>query len=176
VIRVPFRLKFSSYDGDIKKDPKGTTFDYFLNTIDLGRRTEVLKIGDTVPTTHFKLEKFEYKMAKNPKTDEEEEVSELTVVNTETNDRAVLIYNRIVDSPEFRVLFDYEWPEPAQGALKPIEFQVKKAGEFVLRPNLKDRYKLIDIKENAAVIKLPDGQTAPDGSNTVEITRDPRKR
>ena len=98
------------------------------------------------------------------------------MVNTETNDKAVLILNRIVDSPDFYVLFDYQWPQPDQPPLKPIEIRVKKAGTFVLRPNVKDFYKLIDIKENTAVIQLPEGQTAPDGSNKVEITRDPRKK
>jgi hypothetical protein len=172
---VRFRLKFSSYDGDPKKDSIDK-FEFFINTIDLGRRTEVLKIGDTVPSTHFKLEKFEFKTAKNTSTGEEEEVSELTLVNTETNDKAVLILNRIVDSPEYLVLFQYEWPQPDQPPLKPIEFKVKKAGAFVLRPNVKEFYKLIDIKDNAAVIQLPNGQTAADGGNTVVITRDPRKK
>jgi hypothetical protein len=176
ILRKPFHLKFSSYDGDLKKDPKGEKFDYFINTIDLGRRTEILKLGDIVPGTHFKLEKFEYKTAKNKSTEEEEEVSELTMVNTETNDKAILILNRIVDSPEFFVLFDYEWPKPDQPPLKTIEFPVKKAGTFVLRPNVKDFYKLIDIKDDAAVIQLPDGQTAADGGKTVVITRDPRKK
>jgi hypothetical protein len=179
IFRKPFHLKFSSYDGDLKKDPTGNTFDFFINTIDLGRRTEVLKIGDTVPGTHFKIEKFEFKTARNKSTEEDEEVSELTMVNTETNDKAVLILNRIVDSPEFLVQFDYEWPSPDQPPLKPIEFTVKKAGKFLLRPNVnpaKDFYKLIDIKDDAAVIQLPDGQTTPDGKNTVVITRDPRKK
>jgi len=184
VYRKPFHLKFSSYDGDIKKDPKGEKFDYFINTIDLGRRTEVLKLGDTVPGTHFKLEKFEFKTARNKSTEEDEEVSELTMVNTETNDKAVLILNRIVDSPEFLVVFDYEWPQPDQPPLKPVQFPVKKAGSFALRPDVdpanpkdpKHLYKLVDIKDDTAVIQLPEGQTAPDGSNTVVITRDPRKK
>jgi hypothetical protein len=173
VEHVSFRLRFDSYDGDPKK-PENMTFQ--INTIDRRGHTEFLKLQEIVSGTHFKLEKFQYKTAKNTSTGEDEEVSELTVVNTETNDRAVLILNRIVDSPDFYVLFDYQWPQPDQPPLKPIEFRVKKAGTFVLRPLVKDFYKLIDIKENAAVIQLPDGQTAPDGGNTVEITRDPRKK
>jgi hypothetical protein len=178
VIRVPFRLRFLGYDGDPKKD-KPEKFEFQINTLDLRQPTEFLKLGDTVSKTNFKLEKFEYKTAKNASTGDEEDVSELTVVNTETGDKAVLILNRIVDSPDYYVRFDYQWPQPDQPPLKPSEFQVKRLGKFVLRPNVnpaKDSYKLIDIKENAAVIQLPDGQTAADGSNKVEITRDPRKK
>jgi hypothetical protein len=179
VYRKPFHLKFSSYDGDPKKDPKGEKMEFFINTIDLRQPTELLKLGDNIPNTHYKLEKFEYKTRKNAGTGDEEEVSELTVINTETNDRAVLILDKIVDSPEFFVVFDYEWPSPPQPPLKPVEFQVRKAGGFYLRPNItpnKDLYKLIDIKDDAAVVQLPEGQTAPDGSKTVVISRDPRKK
>jgi len=175
VQHVSFRLRFDSYDGDPKKT-KPEDFTFQINTIDRRGHTEFLKLGDTVSGTHFKIEKFEYKTGKNASTGEDEDLSELTVVNTETNDKAVLILNRIVDSPDFYVLFDYQWPQPDQPPLKPIEIRVKKAGTFVLRPKVKDLYKLIDIKENAAVIQLPEGQTAPNGSNTVEITRDPRKK
>ena len=177
VIRVPFRLRFLGYDGDPKKD-KPEKFEFQINTLDLRQPTEFLKLGDTVSKTNFKLEKFEYKTAKNKNTDEEEDVSELTVRNTETGDKAVLILNRIVDSPDYYVRFDYQWPLPDQPPLKPGEFTVKRLGVFVLKPNVKetDRYKLVDIKDDAAVIQLPAGQTAPDGGNTVVITRDPRKK
>jgi hypothetical protein len=176
VIRVPFHLKFTSYDGD----PKGPMdkMEFQINTIDLRQPSEFLKIGDTVHKTNFKLEKFEYKTAKNDKTGDTDDVSELTVRNTETNDKAVLILDKIVDSPDYYVRFDYQWPQPEQPPLKPMEITVKRLGFFVLRPNTtaKDRYKLIDIKEDAVVIQLPEGQKAPDGSDKVEITRDPRKK
>ena len=177
VIRVPFRLRFLGYDGDPKRD-KPEKFEFQINTLDVKQPTEFLKLGDTVSKTNFKLEKFEYKTSKNDSTGDLEDVSELTVVNTETGDKAILILNRIVDSPDYYVRFDYQWPQPEQPPLKPSEIVVKRLGFFVLKPNttMTDRYKLIDIKENAAVIQLPDGQTAPDGSNKVEITRDPRKK
>jgi hypothetical protein len=179
VLRKPFHLKFSSYDGDLKKDPTGATFEYSINTIDLRQPTEFLKIGDNIPKTTYKLEKFQYKTARNPSTDEMDDVSELTVVNTETGDRAVLILNRIVDSPDFYVQFDYEWPTPPQPPLHPVEFVVKKAGKFLLRPNVNpatDSYKLIDIKDDTAVIQLPDGQKSANGDTTVVIKRDPRRK
>jgi len=177
VIRVPFRLRFLGYDGDPKKG-NFKDFAFQINTLDLRQPTEFLKLGDTVSHTNFRLEKFEYKTAKNPNTNEEEDVSELTVFNMETHDKAILILDKIVDSPDFYIRFDYQWPEPDQPPLKPSEIVVKRLGFFVLKPNVgvKDRYKLIDIKDDAAVIQLPDGQTAPGGGNTVVISRDPRKK
>ena len=177
VVRVPFRLRFLGYDGDPKKD-KPDKFSFQINTLDLRQPTEFLKLGDTVAHTNFRLEKFEYKTAKNASTGDEEDVSELTVINTETHDKAVLILDRIVDSPDFYIRFDYQWPQPDQPPLKPTEFVVKRLGTFVLRPNVspKDFYKLIDIKDDAAVIQLPAGQTTAEGGNTVVITRDPRKK
>ena len=81
-----------------------------------------------VTGTKFKLEKFEYKVAKNPSTGEEDDVSELTLLNTETNDRAVLILNKIVDSPEFYVLFDYQWPEPDAASAEAHRIQGEETG------------------------------------------------
>jgi hypothetical protein len=148
-IRVPFRLKFVADDVD-KKDPSKSTFQ--INTLDLRTPSTFLPIGETIPKTKFKLEKFEQKTAVNPKTGAEDDVSELTVLNTETGDRVVLIKNQITDSPDSFALFNYEWPEPDQA------IQVKKLQQFVLRPNTQVRYKLLDIKESEALIELPSGE------------------
>ena len=161
LIKIPFRLVFNSYDGDPKKD-KPENFSFQINTVDLRQPTEFKKIGETIPNTKYRLEKFEYKVKLNAKTGEEEDVSELTVVNIETNEPVILVLTRVTDSPDAYALFTYEWP-PAAGDIK-----VKKLQAFGLKPGTAADYKLVDIKENEAVIQLPSGEkyTAP---------RDPRK-
>jgi len=151
-VQIPFRLVFKSYDGDPAKD-KPEKFQFQIDTIDLRQPSDFLKLGDTVPHTKFKLDKFVFKEAPNPKTGDKEDVSELTLVNIETNDKIVLIYNRITNSPDVYGLFAYEWMQPVQ------MIKVKKLGEFVLKPEVDDQhhYKLIDINETEAQIQLPDG-------------------
>lgn len=161
-ILVPFRLLFNSYDGDPKKD-KLENFSFGINTIDLRQPSEFLKIGDKVSRTNFQLQKFEYKTQINPKTTEEEDVSELTLFNAETSVTVILILNRVTNSPDSFEKFVYKWPNP------PIEFTVKKLGEFILKPNVTEKYKLIDSAEDKALIQLPDGTQAT-------IVRDPRDK
>jgi hypothetical protein len=116
-----------------------------------------------VPNTKFKLVKFEFKEAYNDKIQEKEDVSELTLEDTETHDKIVLIYNKIIDSPDVYANFEYEWPQPAQ------IIRVKKLQEFVLKPEVDDvhHYKLIDINDTEAQIKLPNGEN-------YTVTKDPR--
>ncbi len=148
-IRVPFRLKFQAYDGDPTK-PEAMSFQ--INAMDLRQPTAFPVLGDSIENTKFKLESFAQKMKMNASTGVEEDVSELTLRNTETNDTVVLVVGRITDSPDSYALFGYYWPQPP----KPI--QVKKLGEFVLTPNTTEKYKLVDIKETEAKILLPSGQ------------------
>ena len=150
-IKIPFLLLFQSTDGDPKK-PKEMTFQ--INAISRGSRTEFLKLGEKVANSPFKLEKYEEKMQVNPKTGEEEDVSELTVVNTETNTTVVLVKGRKTDSPDSYAHFVYLWPDPN----KPQDIKPKKLQEFALKPDVQDRYKLIDIDDSKAVIQLPGGE------------------
>jgi len=144
-IRVPFRLKFQAYN-------EGGKSTFQINTLDLRQPTEFLAVGEKISRTPYKIEKFEKKFVMNPRTGVEEDVSELTVVNTETNEPVILVLNRTTDSPESFALFTYEWPDPDQ------EIRVKKFQDFVLRPDIQQRYKLLDIKETQAVIQLPSGE------------------
>jgi hypothetical protein len=162
-VQVPFRLVFKSYDGDPKKDPI-EKFSFQIDTIDLKQPSEFLKVGDLIPNTKYKVEKFAFKEAYNDKIQEKEDVSELTLTNAETGDKIVLIYNRVTNSPDVYAIFDYEWPQPSQA------ITVKKLQEFVLKPETDDKhhYKLIDINETEAQIKLPDG-------TDYKVTKDPRK-
>jgi hypothetical protein len=153
-IRVPFRLKFNAYDGDPKK-PEEMTFQ--INTLDLRRPSEFLKIGDMVSGTHFKISKFEEKHKMNERIGSEEEVSELTLLDTESDTPVVLVLNKVIDSPDSYALFRYIWPKPA------IAIKVKKLQQFVLKPETtadKDHlYKVLDVSETNATIKLPSGET-----------------
>jgi hypothetical protein len=158
-IRVRFRLLFQAYDGDETK-PAEMTFQ--INAVDRGRKTEFLKLGQKVANSPYKLEKFEKKVKVNPSTGSEEDVSELTVLNTETNDTVVLVKARETDSPDSYALFDYQFTGK--------DIQVKKLQEFVLLPDKETRYKLVDIKEGQAVIQLPN-----DGGTYI-VTPDPRKK
>jgi hypothetical protein len=157
-IRVPFRLLFQAYDGDPAK-PKEMSFQ--INAVDRGRRTEFLKLGEKVANSPFRLEKFEMKTITNPNTGAEEDVSVLTMTNTESGDPVALTLGKQTDSPDSFALFEYQW--------KGSDIRVKKLSEFVLLPETTKRYKLVDIKEGEALIQLPDG-----GKHTV--TPDPRKR
>ncbi len=95
--RAPFRLLFNAYDGDPKKD-SGAKMEFQINTIDLKQPSEFLKIGETITKTKWKLAKFEYKTVINPKTEEAEDVSELTLTNTVTGQEIVLILSRVTDA------------------------------------------------------------------------------
>ena len=157
LIKVKFRLKFQAYDGDIHTPEK---MEFQINALDLHQPTEFLKIGDTVAKTKFKLKKFEFKEVLNPKTEEKEDRSELTVENTETGDNVVLILDTIVDSPNLFAAFEYYLvSKDVSDGVKPFEFTVPRLKEFVLRPEITARYKLLDVTDTEAVIQLPDGTT-----------------
>ncbi len=151
-IKVPFRLLFNSYDGNPKTDPPDK-INFQINTVDLRQPSVFLNLGAMVPKTKFKLVKFEYKTKYNDKIQEDEDASELTVENSETKETIILIFNKVTDSPDSYALFNYLWPD----ASKPQDIKVKKLQEFVLKPDVQERYKVVDIKEDGAVIQLPGG-------------------
>jgi hypothetical protein len=152
-VQIPFRWVLRAYDGDPQQGKPGT-LSFQLDTIDLHQPSEFLKLGEMVSNTRFKLEGFQFKQALNPKTGLQEDVSELTLVNTDTGEKLALVYNRIVNSPEVFADFTYEWPKPVQ------RIRVKKSQEFVLKPEIDDahQYKLLDVTDTEAVIQLPNGE------------------
>jgi len=160
-IRVPFLLLFKAVDGEPGKT-KPEELSFQINATDQNRRskTEFLKLGEKVANSPYRLEKFEFKEIPNPKTGAQEDVSELTVVNTETTDSVVLVKGRQTDSPDSYGLFENQ--------LTGKEIGVKKLLTFELPPE-KERYKLVDIKEGQALIDLPNG-------GTYVVVPDPRKR
>lgn len=134
-IAVPFRLIFTGTPDD------GQTFT--VNTKDLKSRTQFLELGQSIQGAPYKLLSYEKKSV--TENDIEKDVSELTIENTETGEKIVLVANREANDPtsfgEFVYLYD--------GA----EIRVKKDDEFSLSPETDVKYKLIDISDNEAVIE-----------------------
>jgi hypothetical protein len=151
-VKVPFRLKFQTYNGDVKNP---ASLDFQINTLDVRSPSEFLKIGETIARI-FKIEKFEFKEVLNEAIGEKVDVSELTLVNTETNDPVVLILNKVVDSPNKFGRFEYFWGKKL--GQQPQVFDVPILKDFVLQPQVDQRYKLKSVTEEEAVIVLPSGQ------------------
>lgn len=152
-VPVPFRLKFQAWDGDPKK-PDGMT--YQINTLDLRQPSEFLKLGETVKNTKFKLKAFEFKEVDNPSTGEKTDVSELVLVNAETEEEVRLVLNKVVDSPNRFGEFSYLWNKKHGEA--PQKIPVQRLKEFVLPPELTVKYKLLDVNPENAVIQTPSGE------------------
>lgn len=131
----PFRLKFSGTPDE------GQTFT--INTKDLGGRTQFLQIGDMIQGAPYKLLSYEKKSATRNEMDID--TSELTIQNTESGQKIVLVYDKEADDPtsygDFVYLFDKS------------TLRVKKDDEFSLKPEDNKKYKLIDISAQEAVIQ-----------------------
>lgn len=132
---VPFRLKFGGDSGD------GETF--IINARDVKARTQFLKIGDSIEGAPYKILSYEKKTG--TKNDMETDLSELTIQNTETGQKIVLVYDKEADDPtsfgEFLYLYDN------------TKLRVKKDDEFALTPEPDRKYKLIDISAQEAQIQ-----------------------
>jgi hypothetical protein len=135
-IQVPFRLVF-------KGQPDDDT--YQIDTVDVNQPTQILKMGDPIAGTKFKIVKFE----KKGFTDEngvDHDVSELTVQNVETNAKVILVLEKVSNSPDSYAKFRYLWNQPA-------DITVKKDATFSIKPETDIQYKLIDINANEATIQ-----------------------
>jgi len=152
VVNIPFRLRFMSYDIN-PKNPKDVTVG--INTVDRGGRTHFKEMGQDIPTTKFKVEKFEKKEA--PGADGTvNDVSELTVLNKENQELLVLPLNKVVDSPDSYVVIHYAWAKPGDQPIPDINKQ--KGQTFTIPPDNDKTYKVIDIKPEAVDIQLPSGE------------------
>lgn len=134
-IKVPFRLVFKA-----RPDPDS----FQINTIDINQPSQILRVGDQIAKTKFKIVKFVEKFTPN-QYQTMEDTSELTIQNTETGEQVVLVYGKTVDSPDSYAQFRYLWDNSV--------FAVKKDKEFSLKPEADVKYKLIDINEREAVIQ-----------------------
>jgi hypothetical protein len=164
--QVPFRMILESYDGDGQRDkPENLVFQ--IETLDLKQPTAFLHLGEPVPHTSLKLASFAYRTAYRENIKENEEVSELTLVDTETGEKVVLILRRTVNAPVRFAHFAYEWPD----ARHPQPIRVRKLQEFALPPEIdaQHRYRLLEVTATEARIRTPAG-----GGYTVGI--DPRRQ
>jgi len=144
-IQKPFRLKLEAYDGDLAKPD---TLEFQINTVDVTQPSQFRKLGDAIEGTKFVVEKFEHKSHVDAN-DIEEDDSELTVKNTEDGKEVVLIYQKVVNSPDSYALLKYLWNGD--------QITVKKYKTFNLKPT-NEEYKLIDISDAEALIENPKGE------------------
>lgn len=134
--REPFRLVFASHAGG----------SFGINTSDLKAPTQFVRMGDvlTVGDAKFKLVNFTPKSETNQQGGEVD-VSELTLENTSTKERVVLVKEKVMISPESIGTFVYTWGTPR-------ELVIKKDEEFSLPPESGTRYKMLDVQAGRAVI------------------------
>jgi hypothetical protein len=138
-VRIPFRLRFDARNGDVLQ----------INTLDLDAPTQFLKVGDQVKGTKFKVAKFEQKFA--PRDGIRKDVSEVTLVNTDTNEPIILPKQEEVDSPTTYAVLDYLWTGK--------EFAVKKNQEFTLKPEDTVKYRCTDLSDtDVTVLKEDDNK------------------
>lgn len=133
-ISRPFRLLFAAYTGDR----------FQINTIDVSQPSQFLRVGEPIAGTKFKVASFEQKTRPNPRTGATDDISELTLENTDTGEKIVLVVEVTGNSPDsfgkFRYLKDGS------------EFSVKRGANFKLPPD-NIEYNLVDISREKAVIK-----------------------
>jgi hypothetical protein len=156
--RVPFRLIFKGYNGDIKKPE---TLEFAVNTLDVRQASQLeLKVGDQIKGTKFKIKSFTPKTVVDAN-GIEKDLSELQIEDIETGKPLTLIFNTIIDSPDSYGTFKFLLSGP--------EFTVKLEKTFALPPEPNNFFKLIDITQTQATIenvktheqiKVPAMQTA----------------
>lgn len=134
-ISKPFRLIFTGTPDD------GQTFT--INAKDLKSRTQFLEMGHMIKDTPYKLLSYEKKSA--VVNEIEKDVSELTIENSETGQKIVLVANKEANDPTSFGEFLYQYDGST--------FTVKKDDEFTLTPENDRKYKLIDISEREALIQ-----------------------
>jgi hypothetical protein len=134
-IAVPFRLIFTG------SPDEGQTFT--INSKDLKSRTQFLQLGDTIEGSPYKVLTYEKKS--EVRDEIERDISELTIQNTQTGQKLVLVWNQESNDPTSFADFVY--------LLDNSKFKVKKDDDFSLQPETDRKYKLIDISEAEAVIQ-----------------------
>lgn len=134
-ISKPFRLIFTGTPDD------GQTFT--INTKDLKSHTMFLELGQMITGTPYKVLSYEKKST--TKDEIEIDVSELTIQNTETNQKLILVANKEANDPTSYGQFIY--------LIDNSKFTVKKDDEFTLPLDTDRKYKLIDISDKEALIE-----------------------
>lgn len=156
IIAFSFRLQFLAHDYDPKKPEK---VQVQINTVDRGKRTYFLGLGEKILGTKFSTKSFEFKEV-DSKDGTKKDVSELTVVDDESGKKIVLPLGLVIDSPDRQAVFRYLWFEPGKQEIP--KFAKKKDDPFQLPPEIAPQsdktYKLIDIMGSEVVVELPTGE------------------
>jgi hypothetical protein len=153
VKRIPFRMQFMAYDGDVRKLAE---MNFQVNALDAGRKTSFLKIGQEVPNTRgrYVLERFEEKLEKQG--DIEKDVSTLFVRDTEYDQEIPLVLRKLTDSPDSYAVLAYNWV--GGDGKKTTNQGVKRNLSTTPLPPTGEKLKLVDIKDTEAVFQLPSGK------------------
>jgi len=134
-IATPFRLIFTGTPDE------GQTFT--INSKDLKSRTQFLQLGQMIEGSPYKIISFEKKST--IRDDIEYDVSELTIQNTQTGQKIVLVVGKEANDPTSFAELVY--------LLDNSRFTVKKDDTFSIPPEINRKYKLVDISESQALIK-----------------------
>jgi hypothetical protein len=109
--RVRFRVVFKSYNGEPNKPE---TLDFQINTLDRTGPTRFYKLTESIEGTKYRFDKFEHKTTRKPKHPGRDDVSELTLTNSETNESVILPLNAIVNSPDSIAILWHTYPPPQE--------------------------------------------------------------
>lgn len=163
IVLIRFRLKLMSYDIN-PRNPNDISV--FINTIDRGGRTKIVTVGEDIPETNYKTEKFVKKETKQPDGTVKDE-SELTIVNKLTGQKITLVLLVEKDSPESFVVLRYLWVQP--GSAPTRDMNLKKDDEFRLPPAPDKPYKVLDIRATTGEVDIQ----LPTGTKHTLRTSDP---
>ena len=112
----------------------------------------------------FEAQKFEQKIVDDPdKPGQKKNLSEMTILDRATNTTFALVYRQPKNLAEYEVVFEY-WHKPESKY-----WRVKKGDDFYI-PGVPQKYKLLDIQENSAVITT----IGDDGKEGARLTINPR--
>jgi hypothetical protein len=167
IVLIPFRLRFMAYDIN-PRNPKDITVQ--INTIDKGNRTSFVPIGEDIPGTTYKTQKFEKKEVQLPD-GTAKDTSELTIINKESGKQVVLPTGVVVDSPESYIVLRYLWVAP--GGQPTPDMNLKKDATFKLPPETDKIYKVVDIKAPAQQNPGEVNILLPTGATLILKTTDP---
>lgn len=144
-IKVKFRLVYQG-------QPDDDTFQ--INTLDNGKPSQILKMGDTIEGTKYKIVNHEKKIVTDPDSGIEHDNSELTIQSMDPADggaKVVLVKSKTIDSPDSYAKFSYLWHDATNPETP--DFTVKKGQTFTIKPEPDVTYKVIDITDKDAKIQ-----------------------
>ena len=139
----PFMLVF-------KGNPDGEGQEFQINANNA--RTQFKKLNEKIDGAPYKIES--YKKIEGEKNGVPVDLSELTVVNTETDIKIVLVVKKETNDPtSFGEFFNI---------LANEKFRLQKGAEFTMKPDVNTKLKLIDISSTEAKIQdIATGITHP---------------